>query len=99
VTDPAKPGDNPFKLARQLTRHSQADVATALGVSRQTISRYESGEREAPQNIVEWLQINRNQYFSVRPLCTKDGSRGEDLRSARAQELLPQVTRALQAAK
>lgn len=103
MTDQAKPGDNPrineFRFARQLTRHSQAEVAQVLGVSRQTISRYESGERDCPKDVIEWLQINRNQYASnIRPLCAKGGKRGEDLRSERAAVLLPQTLAALKAA-
>lgn len=104
MTDQPKPGDKPrineFRLARQLTRRSQAEVATALGVSRQTISRYESGERDAPSDVVEWLQINRNQYASnVRPLCPKGGVRGEDMRPVRDAFLLPQTLLAAKAAE
>lgn len=93
ATDPAFPGNNPskaepmvneFKIARQLTRHSPAEVAKALGVERSTVSRWEAGQREAPRDVVEWLQINRNQYPSdVRPLSPVGSPRGDSLRPVR----------------
>jgi len=91
---------NEFNLARQLTRHSAAEVAQALGVERSTVSRWESGQREAPQDVVEWLQVNRNQYASnVRPLFPKGGKRGTDLRPVREAFVLPQTSVVAKAAE
>jgi transcriptional regulator with XRE-family HTH domain len=82
-----------FKRARQLTRHSAADVAKALGVSPSTVSRWESGEIEPSQDVVEWLQINRNQYLSdVRPLSPMGHPRGEHLRAGREAFVYPQTS-------
>jgi transcriptional regulator with XRE-family HTH domain len=79
-----------FKIARQLTRHSQADVAKALGVERSTVARWESGDREAPEHVYEWLMLNRHQSFLDVPALTAPGeARGQALRAERAAFLAP----------
>jgi transcriptional regulator with XRE-family HTH domain len=95
ATDSPNPRNKPneFKLARQLTRRPPAEVAKALGVSRSTVSRYESGEIEAPQKIIDWLQRNRSQYVSNPvPLSGPDEPRGAALRTDRAEANLPQTS-------
>jgi transcriptional regulator with XRE-family HTH domain len=91
---------NEFKSARQLSRHSPSEVAKALSVERSTVSRWESGQREAPSDVIEWLQINRNQYPSdVRPLFPKGHTRGESLRPAREAFVYPQTSLVAKAAE
>lgn len=45
-------GSNLKKL-REAARYTQEDVAQALGVKRSAYSNYESGEREAPYDVLE----------------------------------------------
>jgi transcriptional regulator with XRE-family HTH domain len=100
VTTSRFSGDTEFKRARQLTKHSQADVAKALDVSRQTVSRWESGEREPSQEILDWLYRNRNQYASdPQPLTGLHEPRGASLRPARAQVLEPLTSKIAKAAE
>lgn len=75
-----------FRTARQLTRHSQAEVAKVLGVSRSTINRYETGDREPPREIYDWLCLNRNNY-GQQALTPLGQRRGEHRRGERAQAI------------
>ena len=42
-----------LKKFREATRYTQDDVAQALGITRSAYSNYESGEREAPYDLLE----------------------------------------------
>lgn len=44
---------NNLKKLRMAARYTQDDVAQALGITRSAYSNYESGEREAPYDILE----------------------------------------------
>lgn len=82
------PSSREFRTARLLTRHSAAEVAKALGVSRSTVSRWESGQLEPPADIYDWLCRNRNQYASqLEPLSAPGEPRGQSHRGERAREL------------
>lgn len=103
ATDPAKPGNTStaaeLRLARLLTRHSQAEVAKALGVDRSTVSRWEAAEREAPAGIVDWLRLNRSQSFSPGALSKPGEPRGAGNRPQRAREQEPLTSLVAKAAE
>lgn len=42
-----------LKKLREAARYTQDEVAQALGITRSTYSNYESGEREAPYDVLE----------------------------------------------
>lgn len=42
-----------LKKLREAARYTQDEVAQALGITRSAYSNYESGEREAPYNVLE----------------------------------------------
>ena len=42
-----------LKKLRETARHTQDEVAQALGISRSAYSNYESGDREVPYDIIE----------------------------------------------
>lgn len=42
-----------LKKLREAARYTQEDVAQALGITRSAYSNYESGEREAPYDLLE----------------------------------------------
>jgi transcriptional regulator with XRE-family HTH domain len=44
---------NNLKKLRQAARYTQDEVANALGITRSAYSNYESGEREAPYDVLE----------------------------------------------
>ncbi len=42
-----------LKKLREAARYTQEDIAQALGITRSAYSNYESGEREAPYDLLE----------------------------------------------
>ena len=44
---------NNLKTFRETARYTQDDVARALGITRSAYSNYESGDREAPYDVLE----------------------------------------------
>ena len=42
-----------LKKLREAARYTQDEVAQALGITRSAYSNYESGEREAPYDVLE----------------------------------------------
>jgi transcriptional regulator with XRE-family HTH domain len=80
-----------LKKLRVAARYTQEDVANALGITRSAYSNYESGEREAPYDVLEkasdffgcemYLLFEDNEYVDAMILASAfriDGVSPED---------------------
>lgn len=65
-----------FRALRTLLGYDQEAVARALGVNKKTVSRWESGYFDIPDNVVEWLNmwLERSGYIIDAALDAAEGA-------------------------